>query len=62
MAPAATAIHPGMTGPWQIQASRRASLDELVESDYVYVTNWSLWLDLTILLRTILFVVNGRGL
>jgi len=55
-------LTPGMTGNWQILGSTRVSLDELVEIDYLYVTNWSLWLDLKILLRTIPFVVNGRGL
>ena len=55
-------LTPGMTGNWQILGSTHVSLDELVEIDYLYVTNWSLWLDLKILLRTISFVVNGRGL
>ena len=55
-------LTPGMTGNWQIQGSTHVSLNELGEIDYLYVTNWSLWLDLKILLRTIPFVVTGRGL
>ena len=49
----------GMTGPWQVMASR-VPLQEMVGIDYLYVTNWSLWLDLKILLRTI-WHVGRRG-
>jgi len=44
-------LAPGMTGPWQILASR-VPLDDMVAIDYRYVTNWSPWTDLKILLRT----------
>jgi exopolysaccharide biosynthesis polyprenyl glycosylphosphotransferase len=56
------ALKPGMTGRWQIMGSARIPMDEMVRLDQQYVASWSLWLDLRILLRTVLFVVRRRGL
>jgi lipopolysaccharide/colanic/teichoic acid biosynthesis glycosyltransferase len=53
---------PGMTGPWQVFGSARIPLDEMVKIDYLYGANWSLWLDVKTLLRTVPFVVGRRGL
>jgi exopolysaccharide biosynthesis polyprenyl glycosylphosphotransferase len=50
-------LTPGMTGPWQLLRCR-AGLEEMVEMDYLYVANWTLWQDLTILLRTAGHVVR----
>ena len=55
-------LPPGVTGLWQIFGSARIPLDEMVKIDYVYGANWSLWLDIKILLRTIPFVLGRRGL
>ena len=55
-------LPPGMTGPWQIFGSARIPLDEMVKIDYLYGANWSLWLDMKILLRTVPFVLGRRGL
>jgi exopolysaccharide biosynthesis polyprenyl glycosylphosphotransferase len=44
-------LTPGMTGPWQLLRTR-VPLEEMVEIDYLYVANWSLWQDLKILVRT----------
>ena len=41
-----------MTGHWQILASSRVPLAEMVKLDYLYVAGWSLWSDVKILLRT----------
>jgi lipopolysaccharide/colanic/teichoic acid biosynthesis glycosyltransferase len=54
-------IKPGMTGLWQIFGSSRIPLPEMVKIDYLYGANWSLWLDLKILLRTIPYVLSRRG-
>jgi exopolysaccharide biosynthesis polyprenyl glycosylphosphotransferase len=54
-------INPGMTGPWQTLASRVA-LEEMVEIDYLYVSHWSLWLDLKIMLRTVGHVLRRGNL
>ena len=35
--------------------------DEMVKLDYLYVTNWSLWGDIKLLLRTVFVVMNRRG-
>jgi exopolysaccharide biosynthesis polyprenyl glycosylphosphotransferase len=55
-------LTPGMTGPWQILGPSRVPLGEMVAIDYLYVANWSLWNDIKIILRTISYVVNFRGL
>jgi lipopolysaccharide/colanic/teichoic acid biosynthesis glycosyltransferase len=55
-------LTPGITGHWQILGSARIPLNEMVKIDYLYVTNWSLWNDVKILLRTIPVVIGRRGL
>jgi exopolysaccharide biosynthesis polyprenyl glycosylphosphotransferase len=52
---------PGMTGVWQVLGSARVPLDDMVKMDYLYRANWSLWLDLKILLRTFAHVFHRRG-
>jgi exopolysaccharide biosynthesis polyprenyl glycosylphosphotransferase len=54
-------LTPGMTGHWQVLGSARIPLDEMVRIDYLYVTNWSLWLDVKIVLRTVPYVLFGNG-
>ncbi len=54
-------VLPGMTGLWQISGRAGLSFDDLVRLDFAYVENWSVWLDLTIILKTIPAVVSGRG-
>ena len=55
-------LRPGMTGLWQIFGSSRIPMNEMVKIDYLYGANWSLWLDLRILLRTIPYVLSRRGM
>jgi exopolysaccharide biosynthesis polyprenyl glycosylphosphotransferase len=55
------AVRPGMTGLWQIHGSSRIPLPDMVKIDYQYAANWSLWLDLKILLRTVPYVISRRG-
>ncbi len=55
-------LAPGITGLWQVFGSARIPLPEMVKIDYLYGANWSLWLDVKILLRTITFVLGRRGL
>jgi exopolysaccharide biosynthesis polyprenyl glycosylphosphotransferase len=55
-------VTPGMTGIWQVLGSARIPLHEMVKLDYLYRANWSLWLDVKILLRTVPFVFARRGL
>ncbi|MFT4035711.1 MAG: sugar transferase [Patulibacter sp.] len=56
------ALTPGMTGQWQILGSAKIPLHEMVKIDYLYVTTWSFWTDLKILLRTVPYVLRGGGL
>jgi exopolysaccharide biosynthesis polyprenyl glycosylphosphotransferase len=55
-------VTPGMTGIWQVLGSARVPLHEMVKLDYLYRANWSLWLDMKILFRTVPFVIARRGL
>ncbi len=54
-------IRPGMTGFWQVSGRSDTSYAERVAMDSHYVRNWSFWLDLVILVRTIKIVLLGRG-
>ena len=54
-------LKPGMTGPWQLLGSR-VPLQEMVGIDYLYASNWSLWLDVKTLLRTVQHVVRRGNL
>jgi exopolysaccharide biosynthesis polyprenyl glycosylphosphotransferase len=55
-------LAPGMTGKWQIGGASRIPLGEMVTIDYLYVANWSPWEDAKVLLRTLPYVLAGRGL
>jgi lipopolysaccharide/colanic/teichoic acid biosynthesis glycosyltransferase len=46
-------IRPGLTGLWQVSGRSRLSFDQMVELDLKYIEDWSIWLDLRILLKTI---------
>jgi Undecaprenyl-phosphate galactose phosphotransferase WbaP len=54
-------IKPGMSGFWQVSGRSDTTYAERVEMDSYYVRNWSVWLDLIILARTVMCVVLGRG-
>jgi Undecaprenyl-phosphate galactose phosphotransferase WbaP len=54
-------VYPGITGPWQVSGRNGTSFAERVQIDVHYVRNWSLWLDLVILARTVNNVILGRG-
>lgn len=52
-------LKPGITGLWQVLGSSAIAFEEMVSLDYLYVTSWSLWVDLQLLLRTIPIVLGG---
>jgi exopolysaccharide biosynthesis polyprenyl glycosylphosphotransferase len=54
-------VLPGMTGLWQISGRSGLSFDDLVRLDFTYLENWSIWLDVTIIAKTIPAVISGRG-
>jgi lipopolysaccharide/colanic/teichoic acid biosynthesis glycosyltransferase len=54
-------IRPGISGFWQVSGRSDTSYAERVKLDAYYVHNWSIWLDLVILVRTVGCVMLGRG-
>ena len=54
-------VRPGITGFWQILMRNDGDIGAQETMDVYYVRNWSLWIDLYILLRTIPAVVSGKG-
>ena len=56
-----TQVLPGLTGLWQVSGRNNVSYSERVNLDSYYVRNWSVWLDIYILLRTIWVVLIGEG-
>jgi len=54
-------VLPGMTGLWQVEARQDPSFDSYISLDTAYVENWSLWLDMKILARTVGVVFSGTG-
>ncbi|MDM7923653.1 MAG: sugar transferase, partial [Pyrinomonadaceae bacterium] len=54
-------MKPGITGLWQVSGRNRLKFDEMVRIDLYYIENWSLWLDLKIILLTLPAVFRGDG-
>jgi exopolysaccharide biosynthesis polyprenyl glycosylphosphotransferase len=54
-------IRPGLTGTWQVSGRSDVDFDAWVRLDLEYIDNWSPWLDLKILLKTVPAVLLGRG-
>lgn len=54
-------VKPGLTGIWQISGRSDVSYGERIRLDMHYIRNYSLWLDLFIMLRTVPAVLSGRG-
>lgn len=54
-------VKPGLTGLWQATARNNPSFEKSMELDLKYIENWSLWLDFTILIRTVPAVLRANG-
>lgn len=54
-------MKPGITGLWQVSGRNRISFEEMVRIDLFYIENWSLWLDLKIILLTLPAMLRGDG-
>lgn len=54
-------VKPGITCIWQISGRNSVSFEDWMEMDHQYIENWSLWLDLKILLKTVPAVLFGKG-
>ncbi len=54
-------VNPGITGLWQVSGRSELGMAEMVRLDINYIQNWSFWLDLQVLLKTVPAVLKGRG-
>jgi exopolysaccharide biosynthesis polyprenyl glycosylphosphotransferase len=54
-------LTPGLTGLWQVLGRTNIAFEEMIKLDYLYVTNWSLWTDVRLILRTLPAVLSRRG-
>jgi len=56
-------VMPGLTGPWQVSGRNKIKhFDDWVKLDLEYIDNWSLWLDIKILFKTIPAAFKGTGI
>jgi lipopolysaccharide/colanic/teichoic acid biosynthesis glycosyltransferase len=54
-------LTPGITGVWQVTGRAHIPFEQMVMLDYLYVSNWSLWGDIKLVLQTIPVVLTRRG-
>src|SRR3954451_5204805 len=54
-------VLPGITGLWQVSGRSNLDFDDLVRLDFLYLERWSVFLDLSILLKTVPAVIARRG-
>ncbi len=54
-------VLPGITGLWQVQARQDPSFDQYISLDTAYIDNWSIWLDIKIMTRTLGVLLSGTG-
>jgi Undecaprenyl-phosphate galactose phosphotransferase WbaP len=54
-------VQPGISGLWQVSGRSETDVQGMAELDDQYVRNWSVWLDIVILVRTVGAVIAGRG-
>jgi lipopolysaccharide/colanic/teichoic acid biosynthesis glycosyltransferase len=54
-------MRPGITGLWQVNGRSAVGFDKWMELDKKYIDEWSLWLDLKILAKTVPAVIRGAG-
>jgi lipopolysaccharide/colanic/teichoic acid biosynthesis glycosyltransferase len=56
-----SSVRPGLTGYWQVNGRSDVHYPERAEYDRHYVAKWSIWLDISLIVRTPLAVLGGRG-
>ncbi|MGW8181108.1 MAG: sugar transferase, partial [bacterium] len=54
-------MKPGITGVWQVYGRSKTNFDEMVRMDIMYTKQWSLLLDIKLIMRTPLAVISGKG-
>lgn len=55
-------VKPGLTGWWQVMGRNATSFRERLHLDEYYISNWSIWLDIYIMIKTVWVLINGKGL
>jgi Undecaprenyl-phosphate galactose phosphotransferase WbaP len=55
-------VKPGITGWWQVMGRNATSFRERLQLDEYYISNWSIWLDLYIMIKTVYVLISGKGL
>lgn len=55
-------IKPGLTCVWQVYGRNRVSFQRWVEMDLFYIDNWSLWMDVKLIAKTVRVVLSGTGM
>jgi len=55
-------VRPGITGWWQVMGRNATSFSERLQLDEYYISNWSIWLDIYISIKTVWVLINGHGL
>lgn len=56
-----TQVKPGITGPWQVSGRSELSFEKRLHIDEYYIRNWSLWIDIVILLKSLKVLVFNKG-
>jgi undecaprenyl-phosphate galactose phosphotransferase len=54
-------VKPGITGWWQVMGRHQKSFRQRLQMDEYYISNWSLWMDIYILMKTVWVVLVGSG-
>ncbi|MCL4486885.1 MAG: sugar transferase [Chloroflexi bacterium] len=60
MLPTLLTVRPGLTGPWVVDGAAVDSLEAEIRLDLYYIRNWTIWLDLQIILQTVLRLFQGQ--
>ena len=55
-------VKPGITGWWQVMGRNATSFKERLQLDEYYISNWSIWLDVYIMIKTVWVILSGQGL
>ena len=54
-------VTPGLSGMWQISGRSDTGYEERINLDTYYIQNWSVWLDIWIIIKTVWVVIRGKG-
>jgi Undecaprenyl-phosphate galactose phosphotransferase WbaP len=55
-------VKPGITGWWQVMGRNETSFKERLQLDEYYISNWSIWLDIYVIIKTVWVLIRGEGL